>query len=315
MTAATRHEPNCPPPNSGREGFVIVAVLWILIALATLVTVYSVYVGNSAQALAVMDDGLQATPLVSTGIELTVYRLTEPTTGSRPTRGEVQFRLGAAKVAVSYISENARLDLNAASKVMLAGFFAGLGASNEEADLSADRIVGWRTPPKRGAEATEDELYRSAGRTYLPRGAPFAHLSELWLVQGLSPALVARAMPFVTIYSGQPEINIFDAPPEVIAALPGMTPARLGSFLTSRETTPQSADALPLLLGPDQAGATAEGSNSVRVRVGIAFDNGRKTASEVVILLGADSEPYRVLSWRNDVDAGPDQPQAATRLR
>jgi hypothetical protein len=35
----------------------------------------------------------------------------------------------------------------------------------------------------------------------------------------------------------------------------------------------------------------------------------------VVVVLGADSEPFRVLSWQNDVDAGPDRPQAATRLR
>jgi general secretion pathway protein K len=290
-------------------------VLWILIALATLVSIYSIYVGNSAQALSVMGDGLQVDSLVSTGVELSVYRLTAPTTGFRPTHGVFRFRLGAANVVVSYIPENARIDLNGATKEMLAGFFAGLGTSNEEANLFADRVIGWRTPPKRGVQAPEDELYRSAGEKYLPRGAPFAHLSELWLVHGLSPALITRAMPFVTIYTGKPEINVFDAAPEVVAALPGMSPAKLSSFLNRRETIPQDPDALSLLLGPDQPGATAEGSPAVRIRVQIAFDNGRKTASEVVVVIGADSEPYRVLSWQNDVDAGTDRPQAATRLR
>jgi len=315
MRAVARSRPGRPPRRAGREGFVIVAGLWILIVLATLVSVFSIYVGNSAQALAVMGDGLEVDSLVSTGVELSVYRLTAPTTGLRPTRGVFRFRLGTANVVVSYLPENARIDINAASKDMLAGFFAGLGASAEEADWSAERIVGWRTPPKRGAPAPEDELYRSAGRTYLPRGAPFAHLSELWLVHGLPPALILRAMPFVTIYTGKPEINVFDAAPEVIAALPGMSPAKLTSFLSRRETIPQDPDALPLLLGPDQPGATAEGSPAVRIRAQIAFDNGRKTASEVVVFMGADSEPYRVLSWQNDIDAGPDRPQAATRLR
>jgi hypothetical protein len=32
-------------------------------------------------------------------------------------------------------------------------------------------------------------------------------------------------------------------------------------------------------------------------------------------MLGASDAPYRVLSWRDDVDAGPDRPQAAMRLR
>jgi general secretion pathway protein K len=94
-----------------------------------------------------------------------------------------------------------------------------------------------------------------------------------------------------------------------------MSPARLNSLLDRRETTPREPEALPLLMGPDQKGVTAEGSDAVRVQVRMAFDNGRKTASEVVVLLGEGDAPYRILSWRDDVDAGPDQPQAARRLR
>ncbi len=315
MSAAGLPDANGVARARARDGFVIVAVLWILMALATLVSIYSIYVGNSALALSATDDALRTESLVSTGIELAVYRLTAPTAGTRATRGTFRFRLNAANVVVSYTPENARLDLNAAPPAMLAGFFAALGASSDEASLAADRIIGWRTPPKRGAQAAEDELYRSAGLTYLPRGGPFAHPSELWLVHGLPPALVARAMRFVTIYSGQADINVFDAPPEVIAALPGMSPARLSSFLNRRETVPQDPDGLALLLGPDQAGATADASAAVRVRVEITLDNGRKTGSETVVLLGADSEPYRVLSWRDDIDAEQDRPRTATRLR
>ena len=338
--SATPHRASNGSPHR-RGGFIIVAVLWILMALATLVSVYSIYVGNSALSLAAMDDGVQIEALVRTGLELTAYRLTAatggtptngtqtsgtqtnrtPTGGTPPTHGAFRFRLGAANVAVSYLTENARVDLNTAPKDMLAGLFAALGASNEEADWSADRIIGWRTSPKRGpdrpgVEGAEDQLYRAANLAYLPRGGPLAHLSELWLIHGLSPALIMRAMPFVTIYSGQETINVFDAPPEVIAALPGMSPARLNSFLSRRDTVPHDADGLALLIGSDnQAGGTVEPSKAMRVRVQIAFDNGRKTASEVVILIGSDAEPYRILSWRDDADAATDQPQTATRLR
>jgi general secretion pathway protein K len=320
MRPAAKRAPRRSPRGSARDGFVIVAVLWILIALATLASIYSIYIGNSALALSVLDDGLQADALVSTSLELTAYRLSVPLKEERPTRGGFGFRQGRANVVVNFSSENARIDLNAAPKDMLAGFFAAIGAQSENAGGYADRIIGWRTAPKRGSESNgsgpnEDDLYRTAGLTYLPRGAPFAHLSELWLVHGLPPLLIARALPFVTIYSGRPEINVFDAPPEVVAALPGMTPARLNSLLDRRESSPREPEALPLLLGPDQKGATAEGSDAVRVRVRMAFDNGRKTASEAVILLGSSDAPYRVLSWRDDADASSDPPQAATRRR
>jgi len=311
MTIRKRH---CRPRNSARDGFIIVAVLWILIALATLASIYSIYVGNSALALSVMDDGLQAKELVSTSAELTAYRLTVPTKERRPTRGGFSFRLDRANVVVNFSSETARIDLNAAPKPLLAGLFAALGASNDYADQYADRIIGWRTTPKPNAQSDEAALYRAAGLAYLPRGAPFAHANELWLVQGLPPALVRRAMPFVTVYSGRPEINIFDAPATVIAALPGMTPARLNNFLAQRETVSPEPESISRLLG-DQPNATAEGSSAFRLRIHIAFDNGWQTRSEAVILLDAADQPFHVLSWRNDIDADPDQPQIATRLR
>ena len=38
--------------GSSEQGFVIVAVLWLLAALAALATIFSVYLSNSARALA-----------------------------------------------------------------------------------------------------------------------------------------------------------------------------------------------------------------------------------------------------------------------
>jgi general secretion pathway protein K len=321
------HETNRAPNSWACDGFIIVAVLWILVALATLASIYSIYINNSALAISGIDDGLQAEALVSAGLELTAYRLAVPKDkdknkdndkdkdkdAQRPTRGQFVFRLGRANVTVNYSSETARIDLNAAPKALLAGFFAAIGASNDDADRYADRIIGWRQRPKPMDQAGEAALYRSAGLPYLPRGAPFAHASELWLVQGLPPELIRRALPFVTVYSGRPDINVFDAPPELIAALPDMTPARLATFLNQRDTVSRDKDSLSRLLGPDQPGATAEGSNAFRVKINIAFQNGWRTGSEAVIFLDAADEPFQVLSWRNDVDT--DQPQIATRRR
>ena len=64
--------------TSARDGFIIVAVLWILAALAALATIYSIYIKNSALAVSVMDDELQAEALVSASLELTAYQLAVP---------------------------------------------------------------------------------------------------------------------------------------------------------------------------------------------------------------------------------------------
>jgi general secretion pathway protein K len=294
---------------TSEHGFVIVVVLWIIAALSALAMIFAVYVSNSAQALAVNDAGLQAEALVSASLELTAYQLSLAGEKARPLQGSFHYRLDKAEILVTLVSETARIDLNVAPKDLLANLLSGLGADPEAAGRYADRIIAWRTPPKTDPAEDEVSLYRAAGFAYSPRQAPFAHANELALVLGLPPALVERALPFVTVFTGQSKINPLVAPPEVIAALPGMTPSGLKEFLMERPALPRDAAAIATALGPAQAGATIEKSDLFRILTTIKFDNGRQTSSEVVIKLGGEADPYRVLSWQDDVAAATSRPQ------
>jgi general secretion pathway protein K len=296
-------EPHQLRRPSSRDGFIVVAALWMLAALSTLALVYSAFVAQSAIALRVNDDAVQTEALTTSSLELVAYQLSSPVAERRPTHGAFRFRLGGADVMVEFLSEAARIDLNVAPKGLIAGLFAVLGAQAPAAEQYADRVVGWRTHPKPNVQDDEELLYRTAGLAYSPRRSPFNHVGELWLVLGLPPVLVERALPFVTVYSGMPEINVLDAPPEVIAALPGMSPDRLTAFLGQRETLPPDPQMVAAALGGDQKGVTTKGSNAIRVRTRIAFDDGRRTTSDVVILIGGTDDPYRVLSWQGDIDA------------
>src|SRR5262249_42542521 len=158
-----------------------------------------------------------------------------------------------------FLSEAARIDLNAAPKALIAGLFAVLGAQADAAEQYAERVVGWRSPPKVNVQDSEDALYRAAGLLYSPRRSAFNHVDELWLVLGLPPALVERALPFVTVYSGRQDVNVLDAPSEVIAALPGMSSARLDAFLDQRERLASDPQFAVGALGDRQAGAGTQG--------------------------------------------------------
>jgi len=290
--------------GASRDGFIVVAVLWMLGALATLASIYAVYVINTATAMSVNDDRVQAEGLMTAALELTTYRLTSTDADDRPSRGDFVFRLGRAAVAVDFKSEAGRVDLNSAPKELLAGLFAGLGAKYPDAEYYAERIIAWRTardPDQRNEEAA---AYRTAGLTYGPRQGPFAHVGELALVLGLPPFLVERVQPFVTVYSGRAEINILAAAPEVVAAVPGMTPERLYGLLSQVGRGPQNAQFLQRLVG-DQSGITIEAGKTARVSVRMDLDKGRRVRGEAVIILGSEAgEPFRVLSWRDDFD-GP----------
>ncbi len=287
------------------DGFIIVAVLWILAALATLAAVIAVYVINTAMAFAVHDERVQAESLTRAAIELSLYNIVRD--AEQPaSRGAFAFRMGTANVAAEFNSEMARIDLNAASKALIAGLFVGLGAPAPAAGSYADRIIGWRSTPAPDVP-DENALYRSAGLSYSPRGAPFQHVAELGLVMGIPEVIVERATPYLTVYSGQGQINILDAAPQVIAALPGMNPGLLNEILVRRaQGGRQNAEQLLALLGPTQQIGTISGSKAVRVTSRIVFDSGQRVTSEVVIfILDGSGEVYRIMTWRDDLDDAP----------
>jgi general secretion pathway protein K len=111
-------------------------------------------------------------------------------------------------------------------------------------------------------------------------------------------------VPFVTVYSGLAEVNVLDAAPMVIAALPDMTPQRLGAFLAQRDSLPPDAGVVIGALGGHQVGATINGSDAYRVRIRFVLPSGRLKTSEGVILINLgenQTEAFRILSWRDDL--------------
>ncbi|WP_315764266.1 MULTISPECIES: type II secretion system protein GspK [unclassified Bradyrhizobium] len=287
--------------RGAERGFVLVAVLWILAALAALAMIFSAFLANSARAIAVNDNALQTEALVSAAVELTAYKLTS-SGENPPAHGSFHAALNGAEMSVTFTSETARIDLNNAPKELLAGLMSVLGASPENAREYADRIAGWRKRAAPGSAASgEDALYRAAGRSYGPRQAPFAHINELSLVLGLPPALVARALPFVTVFSGSPGVDVINARPEVIAALPGMTPLILKQFLADRDGLDNDPQAIARALGEAKASATQDKCEAYRILVRLRLRNGWQTASEVVIGLKSAANPYRVLAWRDGI--------------
>ena len=109
------------------------------------------------------DERLQAEALTRAALELSVYQVT-----ANPqvplTRGTFLFRIGNAQVNAEFISETARIDLNAAPKELLCGpVHWPRRAARGRADYYADRILGWRTPPPRS---------RSNEAGDLPHGRP-----------------------------------------------------------------------------------------------------------------------------------------------
>lgn len=318
-----------------QDGFIIVAVLWMVAALAVLAAIFTRFALTTAIATTVHEDRLQAEAMMQAGVELAALQITatdskaRPGGGNsvaaspdivpgqqpaqaaaslgaskRPTKGAFSFRLGRAAATVEYRTEAARIDLNAASKESFAALFQTFGAKPDDASEYAERILGWRKKADASGENDEATGYRVAGLNYAPRQAPFQSVSELWLVRGIPTVLKERMLPFVTVYSGQAQVDPETAAPEVVAAMPNMTPEKLGAVLQQR-AAPQGGGNIPG--GQDPASSLAppaSGSKAYRVTMRVTLEKGRNVAAEMVILVPEDAgeDPYRTLFWRDDFD-------------
>jgi general secretion pathway protein K len=288
-------------------GFVLIAVLWMLAALATLASIYSAYAVNTAAASHIPDDRVQAEASILAGVELAVFSQHAVPKEARPPQGGFEIRLGHTAVAVRFRSEAARIDLNAAPPDLLTGLFVAVGVDPARAGTFADRIVGWRTKVASSDAAKEADLYVEQHMPYPPRQALFDNALELSLLPGLSAAVIERVLPFVTVFSGRSQIDVRTSDPTVLSALPGMTPEILSAVLKARTGDSGDGRDLLALLGPAKKDAGVNGSQALRTSIVVKFDNGRRVRAEVVIRLKTDGdEPYDLLYWRDDFD-GPMQ--------
>ena len=285
-----------PEDRRSERGFVIVAVLWMMAMIAAMLLIYLSYVVHTANLVSTVTQRVQTDALMRAAVELTAFQLGQAKDEERPTHGIIDTRLGAARFHIAFRSEGARIDLNSASKELLAGLMQGLGAAAPEARTYADRIIAWRTPAKSSSDEAENAYYAGLGVSYVPRHAPFPTTDELWLVQGIPPAVIEAMMPFVTVFSNLASVNVADAAPEVLAAIPGMTPEKMQTVLNVRENPSTDSKTLN-----SQFGGELKPPKAFRLNAGIRPEQGAPTQAEIVILLLQDGDdPYRVLSWRDE---------------
>ena len=86
----------------------------------------------------------------------------------------------------------------------------------------------------------------------------------------------------------------------MLSALPGITPERLQILLSQRQGASQ--DVLKAQLGMAAQYVTVQPGKSNRITAVVRFDTKRRLRSEAVVLLpDNDTEPFRMLSWREDI--------------
>ena len=236
-----------------RRGFALIAALWLVVALGAIGAAISAHARTRRLVVANAleeDRGLAAAEAGLAHLQSRLARLTA--SDSLPIRTVVDFAadpwreaprlsidataLGQERYRVVVEDAGGSLNINRATEEELKRFLIALPLDAGEATEIAESIMDWRDSDDlhrlHGAEAPD---YLAHGSPVLPRNADFARVEELQYVKGVTPELLARARPFLTVF-GSGEINLNAAPRPVLLALPGMTDEAVAVLLRQRGT-------------------------------------------------------------------------------
>jgi general secretion pathway protein K len=188
------------PVTSRSRGFALVIVLWSLGMLALLGTQMTATTRVQLRLATQARDRAMAEAAADGAIRQVTFILFG---GGRlgsvaaPTR----IRIGEVELAVGAADEAAKIDPNVASKDVWRALLVAVGVDPARATVLAGEIADWRTKTAISAlGGAKIDLYRDRGLPYRSADHPFYSVDEIALVPDITPDILARLRPWLSVY-------------------------------------------------------------------------------------------------------------------
>lgn len=220
----------------GNRGLALISVLWVTMLLAVIAASLTSSTRTESRLAYNLAENAKAEALADGAVYRAALGLLEldPDKLWRANGTPYQVDYGEGRVTVRVFDEDAKIDLNMAPPELLTGLLGELGLEPDEAEAMTDRIVDFRDEDDdRRPQGAEDFDYEAAGRADGALDRPLVTEAELRLVLGMTEELFRRMRPFVTVHSGAEGFDPIRAQPEVLRAVPGMTPQLLEAIRAS----------------------------------------------------------------------------------
>jgi general secretion pathway protein K len=184
------------------RGFALLIVLWTLALLAFLITQLVAAARTEARIAFNLRTDMVQEANADGAVYAAVFHLLDRSDKHWSVDGTMHdLRVSGGTVVVRVTDEANKVNLNTASPDLLRALLLGVGADPTTASGLAGAIVDWREADGPTRSAAKPLLYRAAGLDYAPREKPFRNLDELGLVLGMTPDLLKKLRPHLTIYS------------------------------------------------------------------------------------------------------------------
>ena len=299
--------PGSRSPEARRQaGIALVLTLWLTVLLTAIAGGFAYSMRTEALAAGNAIGVAKARAAADGAVERTAFELTRPRLPGSwlPNGAPHEWTDGEIAIAASATDETAKIDLNAASEILLRGLFTNVGGADPDATVRlVDAVMDWRDADDlrrpNGAEAAD---YVAAGSKVVPANAPFETIGEVSRVLGMTPAIYARIAGSVTVYSRQAGVNPLTASREVLLALPNSDPAAVDAYLAARDEALRAGLPPPPYAGA--GGLTSGAIQTWRIRARASLPDGVTFVREAVLRSSPDpARPLVVLAWLEDASA------------
>ncbi len=260
--------------RSGDRGFALLIVLWAVVLLTLLATQLSAAGRTELQLAANLRSAAAAETAADGAVYEAVFHLLDPSDTWAADGADRALRVPGGRAVLRIEDEAGKINPNTAPPELLRSLLRRVGADRRVSEGVAAAIVDWRFPNKQGQPGgAKEPQYRAAGRDYGPAGAPFRSVAELGAVLGMTPELLAKLEPSISVLT--------DADPDLLAA------------------SPLVRQVIQDLRGARAATSRRRPLRTVAITARVVGDAGGRFGRRAVIRLGvAPKEPLlQVLAW------------------
>lgn len=298
---------NKPPWR--REGFALILVLWVLSLLTIMAGSFALSMRREASIVESVKNNAEAVAIAESGIAIAeMMLLASDKTKRWRTDGSIyQIDTANARMRVRLLAENGKIDINKAEQKLLESLiaYAPMGDSKQQTQL-VGAILDWRDEDDLiHLEGAEKKEYREAGLSYQPRNRPFQSVGELQLVLGMNEAVFKWLEPLITIYSGQPTVNLQQATKEVLQVLPDLDSGLIDDYIAARlASAKQDLPPPPLPAGFAQAAQGGQSQTLTIISEVLLDDGASAIISAVVQSVPTATAPFTVVDWQRNKAGG-----------
>lgn len=294
------------PGRQRQHGLALVIVIWILTLLTLMAGSFAMTMRRDTSVSSAIKNNAQALAQAEGGIALAQYMLAQPDPRQRWLSDGTIYRLVFAdgEIRIKISSEAGKVDINTSGEQQLAALLLWATADDDWLQQQLlNAILDWRdADDDTRTMGAERRQYRLAGLKYAPGNSPFQSVQELQLVLGMNEIIYRAIAPYITVYSGQGNVDLASASPELLAILSAgykrqhIDDQAIQNRLNAVDATDVEQDGMDEDLGGDLGGLNQTYTIIAEV---VRHDEASAGLEAVVQSQASDTDsPFQILEWK-----------------